>query len=395
MSSPITDALMANYARADLAFTHGEGAYLYTADGRRYLDFMAGIAVNSLGHCHPHLVKALTDQAAKLWHTSNVFRIPEGERLADRLTANTFADKVFYCNSGVEAFEAANKMVRKYHSDKGTGRWKTIACTGAFHGRSLTAIAAGGNPKHLEGFAPDVPGFEHVPFNNMNELRAAITDETAAILVEPVQGEGGVTPAKLQFLADLRAVCDEFGLLLVFDEVQCGVGRTGKFFAHEWSGITPDIMMVAKGLGGGFPIGAVLASEAAAAGFTPGTHGTTFGGNPLAMAVGNAVLDIVLGEGFLAQVQQTGELLWQELDALVGRHPAVLETVRGAGLMQGLKAKVPNGEIIGALREEGMLTVGASDNVVRLLPPLIIDESHIKEAVGCLDKVCGAMAKAA
>src|SRR5690554_1467077 len=298
------DALMRNYARADLAFERGEGPWLYSTDGRRFLDFTAGIAVCALGHAHPHLVKALQEQAAKVWHTSNLFRIPEGERLAARLAEHSFADRVFFCNSGVEAFEAAAKIVRKHFDDRGQpDRYRIIACSGSFHGRSLAAIAASGNPKYMDGFAPNAPGFDQIAFGNSNELRNAITDETAAILVEPIQGEGGIRAARLEFLRELRRVCDEFGLLLIFDEIQCGMGRTGKLFACEWADMAPDIMMLAKGLGGGFPMGAVLANEKAAAGFTPGAHGTTFGGNPLAMAVGNAVLDELLKPGFLEQVK--------------------------------------------------------------------------------------------
>ena len=393
MDSPITHALMPTYARAELAFDRGEGAYLYTAEGERYLDFMAGIAVCALGHAHPHLVAALQGQAAKLWHTSNVFRIPGGEKLADRLVANSFAERVFFCNSGAEALEACIKLTRKYHDDSGhPDRWRIITCNGAFHGRTLTTISAAGNPAHLQGFAPEVPGFDHVAFNNLNELRNAITDETAAILVEPVQGEGGVRAGNLEYLQGLRQVCDEYGLLLIFDEVQCGMGRSGKLFAHEWAGVTPDVMALAKGLGGGFPIGACLATEAASIGMTPGAHGTTFGGNPLAMACGNAVLDVMLEEGFLEGVDATARKLWDELEALVARHPSVLEGVRGAGLMLGLKCKAENRLLMARLREQKMLVVGASDNVLRLLPPLIIGEAEIGEAIGKLDAACAAVA---
>ncbi|MEX1306443.1 MAG: aspartate aminotransferase family protein [Rhodovibrionaceae bacterium] len=393
MDSPITASLMPTYARADLAFERGEGAYLYTAEGERYLDFMAGIAVCALGHAHPHLVAALQEQAGKLWHCSNVFRIPGGERLADRLVEETFAERVFFCNSGAEALEASIKLTRKYQDDTGQpDRWRIVTCNGAFHGRTLTTISAAGNPAHLKGFAPDAPGFDHVAFNNLNELRNAITDETAGILVEPVQGEGGVRAAQLDFLKGLRAVCDEYGLLLIFDEVQCGMGRTGKLFAHEWAGIAPDVMAVAKGLGGGFPIGACLATEKASIGMTPGTHGTTFGGNPLAMASGNAVLDVILGDGFLERVDGVARRLWRELEALVARHPAVLEDVRGAGLMLGLKCKLENRLLLAKLRERKMLAVGASDNVLRLLPPLIVGESEVGEAIDKLDAACSALA---
>lgn len=390
------DALMRNYARADLAFERGEGAWLMSVDGRRFLDFTSGIAVCALGHAHPHLVQALQAQAAKLWHTSNLFRIPEGERLAARLAEHSFADRVFFCNSGLEAFEAAAKIVRKHFDDKGQPqRHRIVACSGSFHGRSLAAIAASGNPKYLEGFAPNVPGFDQVAFGNTNELRAAITDETAAILVEPIQGEGGIRAARLEFLRELRRICDEFGLLLVFDEIQCGMGRTGKLFACDWAGVAPDVMMLAKGLGGGFPIGALLATEEVAQAFSPGAHGTTFGGNPLAMACGNAVLDVVLQPGFLDNVRTTGDFLWPKLEGLVQRHPQVFEAVRGAGLMLGLKCRVPSGEVIAAARERGLLTVGAAENVVRLLPPLTIGRAEAETAVGILEETAGAFAAAA
>jgi acetylornithine/N-succinyldiaminopimelate aminotransferase len=349
--------------------------------------------VTNLGHAHPHLVQALQDQAAKVWHSSNLVRIPEGERLAQRLVEASFADSVFFCNSGVEAFEAAVKMVRKYHDATGNPqKYRIITCAQAFHGRSLNAISASGNPKYLEGFGPKADGFDHVAFNNTNELRNAVTDETAAILVEPVQGEGGIRPADLQYLQALRQVCDEFGLLLVFDEIQCGMGRTGKLFAHEWAGVAPDVMMSAKGIGGGFPMGACLATEAACQGFTAGTHGTTFGGNPLAMAVGNAVLDVMLADGFLEGVDRVARDLWHKLQDLASRHPEVIEEVRGAGLMLGLKCVVPNADLVTQARAQGLLTVPAADNVVRLLPPLVIDEHQVDEAVAMLGRACEALA---
>lgn len=389
-------AVMPTYARADLAFERGEGAYLFTSDGRRYLDFGAGIAVNSLGHSHPHLIKALEEQGRRLWHCANLYRIPEGERLAERLVAASFADTVFFTNSGAEAMECGIKLVRKYHDDTGSpGRHKIITCRGAFHGRTLTTISAAGNEKYMKGFLPEVPGFVHVAFGNLNELRAAIDDETAAILVEPVQGEGGVRPADLDYLRALRTICDEFGLLLFFDEVQCGMGRTGKLFAHEWAGISPDVVASAKGIGGGFPLGACLATEKAAVGMTPGTHGSTYGGNPLAMAIGNAVMDVLLEEGFFQEVDRIGRHLWRELAALCKRHPEVLEEVRGAGLMLGLKCRAPNTDFALQARELGLLTVGAAENVVRILPPLIIKEAEVKEAISLLDQTCEAMAKAA
>ena len=387
---------MATYARSPYAFERGEGAYLYTAEGRRYLDFASGIAVNALGHSHPHLVQALTAQAQKLWHVSNLYRIPEGERLAARLTEATFADRVFFSNSGAEAVEGMIKLARRYQYQAGhPERTRLITCAGAFHGRTLATLAAAGNPKYLEGYGPPVEGFDQVAFGNLNELRAAIGGQTAAILVEPVQGEGGVRPASLDYLRALRATCDEFGLLLLFDEVQCGLGRTGKFLAHEWAGIAPDAAALAKGLGGGFPIGALLATEKAAAPMTVGSHGSTFGGNPLAMAVGNAVLDVILADGFLERVDRRARRLWDRLEEVVARHPKVLAEVRGAGLLIGLRCVVPNGEVVARLREHGLLTVAAAENVVRILPPLILDDSHIGEAIGILDRVCGDWAAAA
>lgn len=392
----MSQALMPTYARADLAFDRGEGPYLYTADDRRFLDFAAGIAVNSLGHSHPHLVQALTEQGAKLWHVSNLYQIPEGARLAERLVENSFADRVFFSNSGAEAMEGALKLVRKYHSAKGhPERYRIIACSNAFHGRTMTALSAAGNQKHLDGFGPQLPGFDHVAFGNMNELRAAVTEETAAIVVEPVQGEGGIRPASAEYLRALREVCDEFGLLLIFDEIQCGMGRTGKLFAHEWAGVSPDVMALAKGIGGGFPMGAFLASEEAASGMQAGSHGSTYGGNPLAMAVGNAVLDVILDRGFLEHVQEVGDLLKSRLEGVVAANPHVFEEVRGTGLILGLKAVPANSEVIAALRDEGLLTVGAAENVIRILPPLIIDESHVDEALQALERVCAAWPKPA
>ncbi|MGF1612278.1 MAG: aspartate aminotransferase family protein [Kiloniellales bacterium] len=392
----MTDALMPTYARADLSFERGDGPYLYAADGRRYLDFGAGIAVNVLGYSHLHLVKALQEQAGKLWHTSNIYRIPEGERLAGRLCAATFAERVFFCNSGAEAVEGALKLARKYHHVAGRPeRVRVITCSGAFHGRTLTALSAAGNPKYLTGFGPPSEGFDQVAFGNLNELRNAVRPETAAILVEPIQGEGGIRSGSLDYLRGLRATCDEFGLLLVLDEVQSGIGRTGRFLAHEWAGIDPDVVAIAKGLGGGFPIGAILATAKAAEGMTVGSHGTTFGGNPLAMAVGNAVLDVILAEGFLARVERIGALLHQRLEQLVVRHPALFTEVRGKGLMLGLRCAVPAAQVVARLREEGLLTVGAAEEVIRLLPPLIIDENHIDEALAILERVAGAWAKAA
>jgi acetylornithine/N-succinyldiaminopimelate aminotransferase len=376
------------YARADLAFDRGEGAWLYTADGRKFLDFASGIAVTALGHAHPHLVEALTAQAKKLWHCSNLFQIPGQQRLAERLVANTFADTVFFGNSGAEALECAIKMVRKYHSAAGhPERYRMIGFNGSFHGRTLATLAAAGNPKYIAGFGPPVDGFDHVAFNNLNELRAAITGETAGILVEPVQGEGGVRAADADFLRGLRQVADEFGLLLVFDEVQSGTGRSGKLYAHEWAGVTPDVMAIAKGIGGGFPMGACLATEKAAQGMTAGSHGSTFGGNPLAMAVGNAVLDVLLAPGFLDKVQREAARLQERLCLVVRKHPAVYAELRGQGLLLGVKTAVPNTEVVKRFQTEGLLAVGAGDNVVRLLPPLIIGKAEIDAAEAILDKV--------
>ncbi len=385
--------LMPTYARADVAFERGEGAYVFATDGRRYLDFGAGIAVVALGHCHPHLVEALERQAGTLWHCSNLYRIPGQERLAERLVENTFADSVFFANSGVEAVECGLKMIRKYFDETGSPeRYRVITCAGGFHGRTLATIAAGGQEKHLKGFDPVVDGFDQVAFGNLNELRAAITDETAAILVEPVQGEGGIRPAALAYLRGLREVADDYGLLLFFDEIQCGMGRTGKLFAHEWAGMAPDIVAAAKGLGGGFPVGACLATERAAAALTAGSHGSTFGGNPLAMAVANAVLDVVLAKGFLDRVDSVARLLWRRLESLVKAHPKVLAGLRGAGLMVGLKCVLDSAALVARLRDNGLLAVGAGDNVVRLVPPLIIAESHVDEAMAILERSCAELA---
>jgi len=387
-------SVLPTYARADVAFVRGEGASLYAEDGTRYLDFGGGIAVNSLGHAHPHLVKTLSEQAAKLWHTSNLYRIPDQERLAKRLVDATFADTVFFGNSGVEAIEAAIKMARRFQYKNGhPERFRTITFEGAFHGRTLAAIAAGGQAKYLEGFGPKAEGFDQVPFGDIEAVKKAIRLETAAILIEPVQGEGGLRPATPEFLRGLRKLCDEHGLLLIFDEVQTGVGRTGKLFAHEWSGVTPDIMAIAKGIGGGFPMGACLATERAASGMTVGSHASTFGGNPLAMAVGNAVLDIVLAPGFLEHVEKVANFARQQLAGLVAAHPKVFADVRGQGLMLGLKMRVPNTEFLAELFKEKMLAVGAGDNVVRLLPPLTVTEDDVREALTHLSAAAEAMEK--
>ena len=381
-----TSALLPTYARAPLAFERGEGAWLVTERGERYLDFGAGIAVNALGHAHPHLVEALTAQAQKLWHTSNLFQIPEGERLGRRLVDATFADVAFFANSGAEANEAAIKMARKYHAAGGhPERYRIVTFEGAFHGRTLATIAAGGQQKYIDGFGPKVEGFDQVPVGDFDALEAVIGPETAALMIEPIQGEGGLRLIPGETLRRLRALCDEHGLLLIMDEVQTGVGRTGRFFAHEWSGVTPDIMSAAKGIGGGFPLGVCLATAEAARGMTAGTHGTTFGGNPLAMAVGNAVLDVVLGEGFLEHVERIGLLLTQKLAGLIDRHPHVFAELRGQGLMRGLKLNLPNTEFAAAARARHLLVIPAGDNVVRLLPPLIVGEAEVDEAVARLE----------
>ena len=385
----MTSPLLPTYARAELSFEKGEGPWLYGRDGERYLDFGAGIAVNALGHAHPHLVQALTEQAAKVWHTSNLFQIPEGERLAKRLVENTFADVVFFSNSGAEANEAAIKMARKYHAANGhPERFRIVTFEGAFHGRTLATIAAGGQAKYLEGFGPKVEGFDQVPVDDLDALEAVIGPETAALMIEPIQGEGGVRTVSNAFMRELRSLCDRHGLLLIFDEIQTGIGRTGKLFAYEWTGVTPDIMSVAKGIGGGFPMGACLATAEAARGMTVGTHGTTFGGNPLAMAVGNAVLDVILEPGFLKEVERKGLLLKQRLAELKDRHPSVIADVRGQGLMMGLRTVVPNTEFVTAARAQKLLLIGAGDNVVRLLPPLIISDADISEAVNRIDAAC-------
>jgi len=382
-------ALMPTYAPADLAFEKGEGVYLYTADGRRFLDFCAGIAVSCMGHAHPHLVEALTEQAKKLWHVSNLYIIPGQIELAERLAAASFADRVFFSNSGAEALEGSIKIARKYQKDNGhPERYRVIGCESAFHGRTLATIAAAGQEKLLEGFGPVVDGFDQVAFGNLNEMRAAITDETAAILVEPVQGEGGLRAAPADYLQGLRDICDEFGLLLMFDEVQCGMGRTGKLFAHEWADVTPDVVATAKGIGGGFPLGAILTTEAAGV-LRVGNHGTTYGGNPLAMAVGGAVLDELLKDGFFDHVVAVGETLSAGLSGLVQKYPSVFEEARGQGLMQGVKLaeRIVNREFKTELEGAGLLVAPAGDNVLRLLPPLIIDDSHVNEAIAIFETV--------
>ena len=384
--------LLPTYARAPLSFVKGQGSWLTEADGRRFLDLGAGIAVTALGHAHPKLVAALTQQAEALWHTSNLYQIPQQQALADRLTDLTFADTVFFTNSGTEACELAVKMARKYWSDKGhPERMEIITFSGSFHGRSSAGIAAAGSEKMTKGFGPLLPGFTHLEFGDHDALNAAVSDKIAAILIEPVQGEGGIRPVPDQCLKGLRDLCDVHGILLIFDEVQCGIGRTGKLFAHEWAGVSPDIMMVAKGLGGGFPIGAVLATEDAASGMTVGTHGSTYGGNPLGCAVGSAVLDHVADPAFLAEVARKGGLFRQKLEGLVASHPDVFASVRGAGLMLGIVCKAANTDVVKKGQDALLLTVPAADNVVRLLPALTISDDEIAEAVSRLDAAATAL----
>ena len=383
----MTSHLLPTYARVNLAFVRGEGAWLTTTDGERYLDFTAGVAVNALGHAHPHLIEALTEQAKALWHVSNLYRIPQAERLAERLCAATFADLVFFANSGAEAMECAIKVARKYHAASGDpDRFRIITFEGAFHGRTLATLAAGGQKKYLEGFGPVAEGFDQVPFVDIEAVKRVIGPQTAAVLIEPIQGEGGVRVAPPQALQALRKLCDEHGLLLVLDEVQCGVGRSGELFAHQRIGIKPDIMGIAKAIGGGFPLGACLATAEAAKGMTAGTHGSTFGGNPLAMAAGNAVLDVVLAPGFLDHVRRCTVLFNQRLAELKDRHSSLIAEVRGEGLLLGLRAVRSSAELVDEFRAEKLLTVAAGDNVVRLLPPLIIAEAEIGEAVARIDR---------
>ncbi len=388
----MSSALVQNYARIDIAFEHGEGSHLIAEGGRRYLDFASGIGVTSLGHAHPHVTRALKDQAEKVWHVSNLYNIDPQTRLAERLTANSFADKAFFCNSGAEAVEAALKMARIYHSSRGDeGRYRVLTFANAFHGRTLATISAGGQAKHLDGFGPRVDGFDQVALNDLAAAKAAVGPETAAILVEPVQGEGGIHTADKEFLAGLRSLANDNGILLIYDEIQCGMGRTGKLWAHEWSGVAPDVMAIAKALGNGFPIGAVLTIDAVAETLVPGKHGTTFGGNPLATSVANAVLDEMLADGFLAHVEKMGALLRKRLEGLIG-NKRVFSEVRGAGLMIGLQCTDSNLDFMTALREEGLLSVVADGNVVRLLPPLIIGEAEIDEACAAVERACAAIA---
>ncbi len=380
-------SILPTYARAPLSFTKGEGTWLIEEDGRRFLDLGAGIAVNALGHAHPSLVAALTAQAQNLWHVSNLYKIPQQKSLADQLVAQSFADTVFFTNSGTESCELAVKMARKYWFEKGQSeRVEIITFSGSFHGRSSAGIAAAGSEKMTKGFGPLLPGFVHLDWADHAALDAAITAKTAAILIEPIQGEGGIRPVPDACLKGLRELCDRHNLLLIFDEVQCGLGRSGKLFAHEWAGVTPDIMMVAKGIGGGFPLGAVLASEAAALGMGAGTHGSTYGGNPLACAVGCAVLANVADEAFLAEVRRKSAVFKQKLGGLIAAHPDIFDSLRGEGLMLGLKCKCANTDMVAAGYEALVITVPAADNVIRLLPPLNITDDEIELAIERLDQ---------
>jgi len=394
MSTSATSHLLPVFARVDLGFTRGEGCWLVATNGDRYLDFTSGVAVNALGHAHPHLVKALQEQATKLWHMSNLFKSPDGEILAARLCEQSFADYVFFCNSGAEAMEGVIKLVRHHHFSKGHGeRYRIITFEGAFHGRTLATLAATGSAKYLEGFGPPMDGFDQVPHGDIEAVKKAIGPNTAGILIEPIQGEGGVRSAPHAFFRALRELCDQHGLLLAMDEVQTGMGRTGDLFAYKRLGVTPDVMSLAKALGGGFPIGAVLASAKAAEGMAPGSHGSTFGGNPLAVAAANAVLDVMLKPGFFDHVQKMSLLLKQKLASVVDRYPSVLSEVRGEGLLIGVKAVVPSGDLVAALREQKLLTVGAGDNVVRFLAPLIVTEAEIDQSIQSLERACATLSK--
>jgi acetylornithine/N-succinyldiaminopimelate aminotransferase len=394
MTNSAASHLLPVFARVDLAFERGEGAWLIATNGERYLDFTSGVAVNALGHAHPHLVAALQEQATKLWHMSNLFKSPDGERLAARLCEQSFADFVFFANSGAEAMECAIKVTRKHHAAQGhPERYRIITFEGAFHGRTLATLAATGSEKYLDGFGPPMDGFDQVPLGDLDAVKAAIGQHTAGILIEPLQGEGGVRSPPHAFFRALRELCDEHGLLLVFDEVQTGMGRTGELFAHRRLGVAPDVMALAKALGGGFPIGACLATADAAAGMIPGSHGSTFGGNPLAVAAANAVLDVMLKPGFFEHVQKMSLSLKQKLASVIDRYPDVISEVRGEGLLIGIKAVVPSGDLVTALREQKLLTVGAGENVVRFLPPLIVSEAEIEQSVTRLEMACAALSK--
>ena len=394
MKNASIPSLLPVYKRNEITFERGQGTVLVDTKGRRYLDFGSGIAVNGLGNCHPHLVEVLTQQAQKLWHVSNLYHIEPLERLADRLVANSFAETVFVCNSGAEAIEVAVKMARRFWHARGEPQKKRlITFEGAFHGRTMTGISAVPTPKMAEGFEPLLDGFDIVPFGDHEALHAAIGEHTAGILIEPIQGEGGIRPLPVQCLRGLRRLCDERDILLLFDEVQCGLGRTGKLFAYEWAGVAPDIMALAKGLGGGFPIGACLATARAASGMTVGTHGSTFGGNPLACAVANAVLDVMLADGFLPEVVRKGELLLEGLQQIAARYPQSIAEVRGRGLMLGVRFHQPVADIVAGLHEAGLVTIPAAENVARLLPPMTVTDTEIEEACAILEGAC--MARAA
>jgi acetylornithine/N-succinyldiaminopimelate aminotransferase len=382
-------AILGTYKRRNIAFARGKGTYVYSTKGEKFLDFVSGIAVNSLGHCHPHLVKTIQAQSKKLWHVSNVFTIPEQERLAKRLTENTFADYVIFQNSGAEATEASIKVARKYFYEIGKpGRNRIITFSGAFHGRTLASLFAANNKEHTLGFGPKVEGFDQVPFGDHEALKKAITKKTAAIMIETIQGEGGIRVIPNYCLKGLRKLCDQHGILLILDEVQCGVGRTGKFFAFEWAGVEPDIVPIAKGIGGGFPVGACLVNKKVAVGMKPGTHGSTFGGNPLAMSIGNAVLDIILKKGFLENVQKVGKYFENHLNEIKDKYPDIIEEIRGIGLLRGIKLKVDTAKFLDHLFKNKMLGVKASDNVIRLLPPLTVTKKEIDQAIKIITKTC-------
>jgi acetylornithine/N-succinyldiaminopimelate aminotransferase len=382
-------AVLPVYRRSNITIKRGEGVYLFSADGERYLDFASGIAVNALGHCHPHVVEALKNQADLLWHCSNMYQMPGLTRMADRLVAASFADKVFFCNAGGEAVECGLKMLRKYHDATGNpDRYRVITMEGGFHGRTLACISAGGNDVARKGYEPLVDGFDRVEYNNLKAVEAAIGPQTAAILVEPIQGEGGVRSATPEFLRGLRALADKHGLLLFMDEVQCGMGRTGALFAHEQVGVKPDIVSVAKGIGNGFPLAACLTTDAVASAMTPGSHGSTYGSNPLAMSVGNAVLDVMLAPGFFDHVSHVGALLKTGLQELVDTFPKCLSEVRGAGLMLGLRTQAPHMELVDRLRANKLLTAPAEDQVIRIIPPLVVDASQVADALAIIRKVC-------
>jgi acetylornithine/N-succinyldiaminopimelate aminotransferase len=389
------NALMPVYARADVYFERGEGCHLFDDQGRRYLDFVAGAAVAAFGHAHPVITQALTDQARRLWIASNLYRSHGLERLAQRLVDITFADTVFLQNSGVEAWELGIKVIRKHFSAVGRPeRYRVISFEGCFHGRTLAAIAAAKTDRMAGGFGPMTEGFDRVNWSDLDAVRSAIGPQTAAVMIEPVQGEGGMRAAAPEFLRGLRKLCDEFGLLLYFDEIQCGLGRTGRMFACEWANVSPDVMCIGKALGNGFPIGACLATAAAAGGMTAGTHGSTFGGNPLASAAANAVLDLLLAPGFLEETDGRGRRLEKRLDELVDRHPGVFSERCGRGLMCALKCIPRNSDVIDALRREGLLTIAGGGNVMRALPPLIVTDQQIDDAAAIIDSVAGRLSSA-